>query len=184
MRAQLRPGDVLFTDEPGDGVSARTIGDTRLIEVEVDETWDPAGSAPPAIDEGARGPRDRPSLSEMYVQDARAHLRDFERLFPGAPGTSADQPVLAMTFMCLSPGLFGDWHTEKTTSLVIGLAGGFELEVGGEGRRRVLRAGDLCLIRDDEGQGHISRTHGETRFVQLVLPTDHRWVLPDTDREA
>jgi hypothetical protein len=81
-------------------------------------------------------------------------------------------------FMGLSPDQFGDWHTEEATSLVVVLAGGFELEVGGDGgATEVFRAGDVCLVQDHSGQGHISRTHGETRFVAIAVPEEHVWRL-------
>jgi uncharacterized protein YjlB len=82
-------------------------------------------------------------------------------------------------FTCLSPDQFGDWHTEEATSLVVVLSGGFELEVGGDGgATEVFRAGDVCLVQDHHGQGHISRTRGETRFVAVAVPEEHVWQIP------
>ncbi|WP_236792287.1 cupin domain-containing protein [Amycolatopsis sp. GM8] len=175
MRAVARPGDVVLVDATGEqDLTARFVGETRLIEVEVTGEWQ-AGSVMPELLEARRGPRNAPTIAEMYVADDRANLRDLDRLFPATPGDSPGQDALALSWMCLSPGSFGDWHTEPSPSLVFVLSGGFELEVGGSGGKRVLHAGDVCLVRDDHGQGHRSRTHGETRFAAIRLPDDHQW---------
>lgn len=171
MRASLRPGDLLFVDDADSaGHELGFVGDVRLVRVDVAESWAPEGTVPPALDESRRD--GGPLLRHMYVADEQARFRDADALFDdGSP-----RPVARAMFMCLSPDQFGDWHTEQATSLVVVLSGGFELEVGGGGgAAEVFRAGDVCLVQDDHGQGHISRTHGETRFVAIAVPEEHVW---------
>jgi quercetin dioxygenase-like cupin family protein len=169
QRATLRPGDVLLLDEPpADKGTVTYAPGTRTVEVGLADEWRPGGSTAPVTDEERRGAADEPRLTEMYVADDVAHFRDLGTVFPGSP-----EPLLAASFLGLSPGLVSDWHTEKGIGLVVVLSGGFELEVGGSGGAQVFRAGDVCLVDDRVGQGHITRTHGETRFLHLVVADDH-----------
>ena len=173
MRASLGPGDVLFVDDPESARhELRFEGDSRIVRIDVADSWAPQGLVPPALDEPRRD--GGPLLKQMYVEGEQARFRDADALFDdGAP-----RPVARVMFMCLSADQFGDWHTEEATSLVVVLSGGFELEVGGDGGAvEVFRAGDVCLVQDHHGQGHISRTHGETRFVAIAVPEEHVWEL-------
>jgi quercetin dioxygenase-like cupin family protein len=174
MSATLRPGDVLFVDDPDSAGHELAIEvECRIVRIDVGDDWTPAGVVPPALDRPRR--EGGPLLKHMYVADEQAHLRDAAVLFEDV----APRPVARAMFMCLSPDQFGDWHTEEATSLVVVLSGGFELEVGGGGgAAEVFRAGDVCLVQDHHGQGHISRTHGETRFVAVAVPEEHVWQIP------
>jgi len=174
MRASLRPGDVLFVDDPESAQHELGFeGDSRIVRIDVADSWEPNGVVPPALDESRRD--GGPLLKHMYVEEEQARFREADALFDdGTP-----RPVARVMFMGLSPDQFGDWHTEESTSLVVVLSGGFELEVGGGGgAMEVFRAGDVCLVQDRHGQGHISRTHGETRFVAVAVPDEHVWGLP------
>jgi quercetin dioxygenase-like cupin family protein len=175
QRAILRPGDVLFADDPGGEHVLAYEGDCRILEVEVTGSWAPQGIVPPPVEDNQRGSGDVPKLQYMFVADEKAHFRDFGDLFPPPPGMVKPQPALGLSLVCLSPDSFGDWHTEKAVNLVVVLSGGFELEVGGAGGAQVFRAGDICLVEDLHGQGHITRTHGDTRFAAIAIPDSHGW---------
>ncbi len=180
MRARLGAGDVLLVDLP-DPVEApaqiRAATACSYLEVELDAAWQPVGTVPPPLDEGRRTAGTAPRLLRMFSDGEVAHLARFDELFsePHSPA----QDVNALSFVCLSPSMHSDWHTEPGTSLLVVLAGGFEVEVGGDGGRRTLRAGDICLVEDFEGQGHKSSSDGETRFAVLSLPRDNQWATPD-----
>ncbi|PSM39028.1 hypothetical protein C6Y14_33965 [Streptomyces dioscori] len=185
MRASLGAGDVLFLDVPGPlaaPVLIRAASPCSYLQVEVEPAWLPIGTVPPALDEGRRTAYGSPRLLRMFSDGEVAHLSPFDDLFP-APGDKA-QEVDALSFVCLSPSMKSDWHTEPGTSLLIVLTGGFEIEVGGSGGRRTLRAGDVCLVEDFEGQGHKSSSDGETRFAVLALPKDHLWSRDGQAEEA
>lgn len=163
MTAVLAPGDVLFVDDLDSNKHTLTChGDVRVIEADVTDSWTPQGSVAPLLADDERADA-APLLREMYVAGGQANFRDLTGFFPGGAA------VRSMSFVTLSPGLFGDWHTEEAASVVVVLAGGFELEVGGVGGTLVFRPGDVCVVRDQEGQGHRTRTHGETRFAHFVL---------------
>ncbi|MDQ7905237.1 hypothetical protein RB614_11950 [Phytohabitans sp. ZYX-F-186] len=176
MRARLGAGDVLFLDVPVPlkaPVRIRAATACSYLEVEVGPAWLPIGTVPPSLDEGRRTAHTPPRLLRMFSAGEVAHLVPFDDLFsmPSEQG----QEATALSFVCLSPSMRSDWHTETGTSLLVVLAGGFEVEVGGDGGRRTLRAGDVCLVEDFAGQGHKSSSDGETRFAVLALPRDHRW---------
>lgn len=176
MQATLGPGDVLFLDVLGQLTEPAVLSAATpcsYVEVEVDAEWSPIGTVPPYIDEGRRTRRTAPTVLRVESDGERAHLVPFDELFTQA--ATPPQDVEALTFMCLSPAMTSDWHTEPGVSLVVVLAGGFEIEVGGDGGRRTLRAGDVCLVEDFEGQGHKSSMDGETRFAALRLPQNHQW---------
>lgn len=176
MRGRLGAGDVLLIDTPeplAAPAQLEAATPCSYLDVEVDEAWLPMGTVPPALDEGRRASSAAARLLRMSSDGAVAHLSDFDDLFSGSPDEA--QVVTALSFVSLSPSMDSDWHTEPRTSLLVVLAGGFEVEVGGTGGRRTLRAGDVCLVEDFEGQGHKSSSDGETRFAVLSLPRDHRW---------
>lgn len=172
MQARLSAGDVLLLDIAEDGpVEGRLHADTNLqmIEVTVQDGWWSDGIVPPALEEARRGPRTAARLVHLFSANEFAHLADLSEMF----ATGAEQGVDALSFVCLSPGMTSDWHTEPSVSLLFVLSGGFEIEVGGTGGRLTLRAGDLCLVEDFDGQGHRSSSDGETRFAVLSLPHGH-----------
>ncbi len=186
MSATLSPGDVLLVDDlSSTGHTLTYRGDSRLVRIDVADSWTPHGVVPPAIDDGQRDATTAGKVTELFVTDGQASFRPLDGLFTGEPGDSAIKPTLAVSFTSLSPGSFGDWHTEKASSLVLVLAGGFELEVGGGGGQvEVFRAGDVCLVQNRWGQGHITRTHGETRFAAVVVADEHLWVAPSLQPES
>ncbi|MEU9888871.1 hypothetical protein [Sphaerisporangium sp. NPDC051011] len=170
--ASLEPGDVVFVDDleaAGHRVSSED--GAILLEVDLDAQWSPSGMVPAPTD-GGRGASAEPTFRRMYVEDELAHFASFDDLLDSG---STAQPVSGLTFTCLSPDLASDWHTEEGISLVVVLSGGFELEVPGRGGAQIFRAGDVCLVDDRTGKGHITRTHGETRFAAIALPEGHRW---------
>lgn len=183
MRATLGAGDVLFVDVPeplAATAELRAGSPCTYLDVEVDSGWLPTGTVPPALEEGRRTARTAARVLRLASDGEYAHLSPLDDLFDPGP----DQDANALSFVCLSPGMRADWHTEPGVSLLVVLAGGFELEVGGTGGRRTLRAGDVCLVEDFEGQGHKSSTDGETRFAVLSLPRDHRWAVEASGVDA
>jgi quercetin dioxygenase-like cupin family protein len=185
MRAELRAGDVGFVDLPDaleEPAQLRAVTDCLYLDVEVEAGWLPVGSVPPYVDDAPGTAAETPQLLRLRSDGQVAHLRPFDNL--AAFDGTASQDVLALNFVCLSPSMSADWHTEAGTSLLVMLAGRFEVEVGGRGGRRVLRAGDVCLVEDFDGQGHRSSSHGETRFAVLKLPREHAWTKATSNEET
>ncbi|WP_236794762.1 hypothetical protein [Amycolatopsis sp. GM8] len=170
-RARLHPGDVLLTGTGPDALCCiSTPPGTRLLGIRVSDSWAPGGTVPPAT-EPTGGPRE-PLLEEMFVRDGIAHFRRFDRLFADAPATQA---LNGLSFLVFSPGHAGTWHTDTNINLVCVTSGALELEVGGDSAVRRFGPGDVCLVQDQHGQGHILRAHRETRILAARLPGLHRW---------
>jgi len=168
--ARLGPGDVLFLDHGAGGDHKLTWGgDARAFEVEVEDAWTPTGSVAPAL-EDPRAESEAARTDRIHVADELAHFAELDAFAPGDA-----QAVEHLSFLAFSPGIDADWHTEAAPTLVIVLTGGFELEVGGTGGARTFRPGDVCLTEDLHGQGHRTRTHGDTRVAAVGLPVGHRW---------
>jgi hypothetical protein len=62
----------------------------------------------------------------------------------------------------------GDWHCAPRRQYLIFVEGEMEMEVGDGSIRRFL-PGDILLVEDTAGQGHLSRTDN---WSALVLPVD------------
>ncbi|WP_344418102.1 hypothetical protein [Pseudonocardia ailaonensis] len=169
-RVQLGPGDVLLLDAGlrADHRLTHPEG-SRVLRVELLPSWRPTGVVPPPVEPPA--PDRRTTLREMYVAEDVAHFRAFDRLFDDA----GPQRLDGLKFIAFSPGHAGDWHTDATVNLVCVASGTLELEVGGDDAVQRLVPGDVCLVQDQYGQGHLLRAHGETRILALTLPDLHHW---------
>lgn len=164
---RLGRGDLALLEPGVAPVAIDAPARARFLDLEVDASWQPAGVVPPMLDRGSQTEHVR---RRMYVDGGHAHFAEFDPVVDPSP-----QAVDDASFLSLPGGVASDWHTEEGISLVVVLAGGFELEVSGHGAAQVFSAGDICLVDDRSGRGHLTRTHGETWFAALALPLDHRW---------
>ena len=72
---------------------------------------------------------------------------------------SEPQAVTRLVFFHFRPGTAGEWHTAPRRQYLILQSG--ELEINpSEGAARILRPGDIVLIEDTTGKGHLTRTTG------------------------
>jgi hypothetical protein len=184
QQADLAPGDVLLVDGPPQGEwSFLNSEPVRLLVVSVADAWEPSGVVPPPVADLGLPLRDSTRLSHIEVpaDGDLAYFRPFDHLFEQA---GKGQSIESASLLCFSPHLFGDWHVEAAPTLVAVLTGGFELQVGGSDEPQVFMAGDVCLVEDTHGQGHITRVHGETRIAALRLPADHIWATSKGAAEA
>jgi hypothetical protein len=67
------------------------------------------------------------------------------------------------------PGTVQDWHTAPRRQYVITLSGEAELEVAG-GKKIHVGPGNINLVEDTSGKGHITRVVGNQDRVTLQLP--------------
>jgi len=68
-----------------------------------------------------------------------------------------------------SPGRVSDWHTAPRRQYVITLSGHGELEVSG-GKTISVGPGNIELVEDTTGKGHITRVVGTEDRVTLQVP--------------
>jgi hypothetical protein len=71
------------------------------------------------------------------------------------------------------PGRVADWHTAPRRQYVITLSGYGEIEVAG-GKKILLGPGDIDLVEDVTGKGHITRTVGNEDRVTIQIPLSDR----------
>ena len=92
---------------------------------------------------------------------------------PPAPPLDVSSPFPAERAMLFEfpAGWLGDWHPSPHRQLYFNLGGRLEVEVG-DGESRRLATGDIVLLEDLEGMGHVTRVLGDEAsrgvFIQLV----------------
>jgi len=109
--------------------------------------------------------------------DGETHFEDHELPFelvdfaPPAPPISVTESlaVSGMAVISSPAGWEGDWHPTPRRQLIVVLAGELETEVS-DGEVRVFRPGDVILVEDTSGKGHISRVPRGQRGYALALP--------------
>jgi hypothetical protein len=109
-------------------------------------------------------------------ENGDSHFKDGKLEFelvnfaPPSPlvGLSNYFPTSQLVFCNIPPGWFGDWHPAPKRQFFCCLAGQIEVTVG-DGEKRVFRVGDVLLVEDTTGRGHVTRVTGETDFLAAIV---------------
>jgi len=89
---------------------------------------------------------------------------------PAAPFyVSGDKPASKYRFYSFQPGWIGDWHPCPARQFLALLSGAVEMETT-DGTVRRFKPGDLVLLEDTSGKGHVTRNTGDGYSVFLVVP--------------
>lgn len=82
---------------------------------------------------------------------------------PPAPPLNASSPEAAekLVFLELPVGWFGDWHPTPVRQWFTFMSGECEFEVE-DGQRCLRKAGDVLLLEDLSGKGHLVRVISDT----------------------
>jgi hypothetical protein len=132
-------------------------------------------------------PRIRPSRADLPVRITRiwtddagtSHFDDHEveldpvDYAPPAPPLDVSDPLPAERAILFEfpVAWFGDWHPSPHRQLYLNLGGRLEVEVG-DGEIRRFGPGDVVLLEDLAGSGHVTRVVGDETsrgvFVQLT----------------
>jgi hypothetical protein len=177
----LGSSDVFFEDDClSRGHRVKYEGDCRILKLLVDPSWEPRGTALPALDNVSDGGAQTVNIKRMYrAADNKAYFRSFDELFPDDSGTfGPPRAVLGFHFVSFPDGAFIDWHPEGSNNLVLVSAGELELEVSGDGSKEVFGPGSAVLAEDRVGEGHIDRMRGLTRLAMIVFEDQHLWKVP------
>ena len=113
--------------------------------------------------------------------EGETHFSDHELPFelvdfaPPAPPISVtgSLAVNGMAVISSPAGWEGDWHPTPRRQLIVVLTGKLETEVS-DGEVRVFRPGDVILVEDTSGKGHISRILGNERGYMVVVPLENK----------
>lgn len=107
-------------------------------------------------------------------EDDRSHFEDLEvPLTPVAYGReSVLVPTRGVIFRENPVGTWADFHNAPRRQFVITISGLAELECG-DGSRRRFGPGDILLVDDTKGQGHITREiQGPRHIIFIPLSQD------------
>jgi len=106
---------------------------------------------------------------ESHFEDVKIpfKLADFA---PPAPPISVTGAINTEAFVLISSpsGWFGNWHPSPARQYIIMISGELKVEVS-DGEIRRFEQGDIVLVEDTTGKGHISRVVSEKRAFCLVL---------------
>lgn len=89
---------------------------------------------------------------------------------PAAPFyVSGDHPALKYRFYTFQPGWIGDWHPCPARQFLCLMSGSVDMQTT-DGDIRRLEPGDLILLEDTTGKGHLTRNLSEGYSTFLVVP--------------
>ena len=89
---------------------------------------------------------------------------------PAAPFyVSGDKPASKYRFYTFEPGWIGELHPAPTRQFLALMSGTVEMETI-DGTARRLGPGDLVLLEDASGKGHVTRNIGDGYAMFLVIP--------------
>jgi hypothetical protein len=114
-------------------------------------------------------------IHNLYVDDkGESHFRDLEVEYveSGRGGRlSARLPATGIIFREVPPSYDLDWHPAPRRQYIINLDAGVQITAS-DGESRVIGAGEVILVEDIRGKGHLSKTiDGKLRHC-IFVPVD------------
>ena len=102
-------------------------------------------------------------VHNLYVDDkGETHFRDIEiEWVESGPGGKLSKrlPATGIIFREVQPDYDLDWHPAPRRQYIINLDGGVQLTAS-DGEARVIGAGEVVLVEDTTGKGHLSKSVG------------------------
>lgn len=119
---------------------------------------------------------DKHGKSHFSERDLPMEERDVAP--PADPALASDElPVSGLRVMRLPPGWYGEWHPSPYRLWMLVLSGASICEVS-SGERRTIRAGEIYLLEDTEGRGHLSMNAGDEDLVIAIARVEDHPVQP------
>ena len=114
-------------------------------------------------------------IHNLYVDaQGETHFRDVEVEWKNqGPGgrTSATIPATGIIFRETKPENTVDWHTAPRRQYIVNLESGVKITAS-DGESRFIAAGDVILVEDTTGKGHLSdHIEGKIRH-SLFIPIE------------
>jgi len=114
-------------------------------------------------------------IHNLYADpDGETHFRDIEVECADARpwgNLSKSLPTGGMMFVEAAGSAFADWHPAPCRQYVIVLSGEVEVTAS-DGERRAFKAGDVVLVEDTTGKGHLTRMSGDGLHRAAFVPAD------------
>lgn len=99
-------------------------------------------------------------IHNLYAdENGQSHFRDIEVEWieeNQAGKFSARLPATGIIFRQVQPDYELDWHPAPRRQYIINLDAGVQITAG-DGEARVIGAGEVLLVEDTHGQGHLSK---------------------------
>ena len=111
-------------------------------------------------------------MTRLYTgPDGQTHAEEVEAKFTAGNANEVFRlmKITGGELHRAAPGTVIDWHTAPRRQYVITLSGQAELEVAG-GKKIHVGPGNIDLVEDTTGKGHITRVTGTEDRVTLQLP--------------
>ncbi len=114
-------------------------------------------------------------IHNLYTDaDGESHFRDIEVEWVEESHSgklSRREPATGIIFRETSGDYDLDWHTAPRRQYIINLDAGVELTAS-DGERRTIGAGEVILVEDTTGKGHLSKAVGDTVRHCIFVPID------------
>ena len=114
-------------------------------------------------------------IHNIYVDDAgETHWRDVEVKWVeerNGSKLSARLPATGIIFREVQAEYDLDWHNAPRRQYIINLDAGVEITAS-DGESRVIGAGEVFLVEDTHGKGHLSKSVGGKLRHSIFVPID------------
>jgi hypothetical protein len=101
--------------------------------------------------------------------DARSHIEELAHVIPpfGTPEIERTQSATGIAFLRRDRDTFSGYHNTPRRQYIFILTGSLQFEVG-DGGKCMMGPGEVVLVEDVTGEGHITRGVADTAFVHLA----------------
>jgi mannose-6-phosphate isomerase-like protein (cupin superfamily) len=106
-------------------------------------------------------------LTHAEAMDAKLSLRPGGDLYEQGEMLKATGAQIVRA----APGYVQDWHTAPRRQYLITISGRGEIEVAG-GKKVSMTPGQILLVEDLTGKGHLTRTIGDQDRVSVIVPLE------------
>jgi hypothetical protein len=114
-------------------------------------------------------------IHNLYVDEkGETHFRDIEVEWveEGPAGKlSKRQAATGIIFREVQPSYDLDWHPAPRRQYIINLDGGVQITAS-DGNARVIGAGEIVLVEDITGKGHLSKSVGGQMRRSIFVPIE------------
>ena len=107
-------------------------------------------------------------------EDGQSHFRDIEVEWTseGRGGKLADRlPATGIIFRQVQPEYELDWHSAPRRQDIINLDAGVQITAS-DGEARIIGAGEVILVEDISGKGHLSKAVDEKIRHCIFVPVE------------
>lgn len=114
-------------------------------------------------------------IHNLYIgDDGESHFRDIEIEWEEERNFSkysARLPATGIIFRATSGDYDLDWHPAPRRQYIINLDGGVKITAS-DGEARVIGAGEVILVEDVEGKGHLSQSVDRKLRHSIFVPIE------------